>query len=82
MDSNDGALAKQQISHQIQIQNNSFIKQRHFEINLKSCEIINESYFCIRQKNRRKHKQHFKTAVFSHKIYTLSHQPKYLHIEN
>ena len=35
MDSNDGALAKQQISHQIQIQNNSFIKQRYFEIYLK-----------------------------------------------
>ena len=31
----------------------------------RSHEIINESYFCVRHKNRQKHNQHFKTAVFT-----------------
>ena len=35
-------------------------------------EIINESYYCVRHKNRRKHNQHFKTAVF-HNKFTLRH---------
>ena len=35
-------------------------------------EIINESYFCVCHKNRRKHNQHFKTPVF-HKKCTLCH---------
>ena len=26
--------------------------------------IINQSYFCVRHKNRQKHNQHFKAAVF------------------
>ena len=32
--------------------------------------MINESYFCVLHKNRRKHNQHFRTAVF-HKKFTL-----------
>ena len=42
----------------------------------RSYEIINESYFCVRHKNRREHNQHFKIAVFHIKIQTLK---KYLH---
>ena len=30
-----------------------------------SYEIINESYFCVRHKNRRKHSQHFKLLFFT-----------------
>ena len=37
-----------------------------------SYKIINESYFCVRHKNRRKHNQYFKTAVF-HNKFTVSH---------
>ena len=37
-----------------------------------SYKIINESYFCIRHKTRRKHNQHFETAVF-HNKFTLCH---------
>ena len=44
-------------------------------------KIINKSYFCVCHKNRWKHNEHFKTAVF-HNKFTLSQQTKYLHIEN
>ena len=33
---------------------------------------MNKSYFCVRHKNRPKHNQHFKTAVF-HNKFTLRH---------
>ena len=45
----------------------------------RSYEIINESYFCVRHKNRREHNQHFKIAVFHIKIQTLPNRNKYLH---
>ena len=35
---------------------------------LRSYEIINKSYFCVRHKNSPKHNQHFKTAVFHNKF--------------
>ena len=31
-------------------------------------KIINKSYFCVHHKNRQKHNQHFKTAVFHNKF--------------
>ena len=34
----------------------------------RSYEIINESYFCVRHKNKRKHNQYSKTAVFLNKF--------------
>ena len=46
-----------------------------------SYKIINEIYFCVRHKNRQKHNPYFKLLIFV-KIYTLSYQAKYLHIEN
>ena len=44
-------------------------------------KIINEKYVCVDHKNRRKYNEHFK-LLFLQSIYTLSHQIKYLHIEN
>ena len=44
-------------------------------------KIISEKYVCAHHKNRRKYNEHFK-LLFLQSIYTLSHQIKYLHIEN
>ena len=46
---------------------------------LRSYEITHKSYFCVRHKNRRKH---VLNCCFSQQIYNLSHQTKYLYIEN
>ena len=49
-----------------------FSKRNLEYIHWRSYEIINESYFCVRHKNRPKHNQHFKTVVF-HNKFALSH---------
>ena len=43
----------------------------------KSCEIVNESYFHVRHKNKQNHNKHL--CYFSCWIYTLAYQTNYMH---
>ena len=70
MDSNDGALAKQQIFHQIQIQNNSIIKQRYFEIYLKE---LQTKVIFVSAKKIGENTNNISRLLFFHNKFTLCH---------